>query len=530
MSINLNKKFLTAFVLGMAIFPSTAYQASDIEKNAEALRQATQADENRAPRGDTFVLNGLTINSELPIKQPQLQHIIDRYIGTRVGIRELREIASEIKIYCRQEGYLAAVAYIPEQDASGGNVTMNLISANFGKVIIHNDSRLANDILENVAKNIETSQAVEDIRIEDLLYRINAIGGVLARGELVPDATARSIDLHVHVKDDRTNRGILYTENYGNENTGRYRFGLVYDIFNIDNRGSRLEFTGLMSTKDLHNFVVDYSIISDRKATSRAGISVGHTSYYAGGNMSYLGNGGDSYDLRIYGSTPIFKTVSYGLDWTYDYKFRNIKDHIDLIGYNGKKYLHVASTGINGYVRKHNGVFNYGVKVYGGHVSGRNEITNLLYDKVMGDFARGELTLDYRKMLGKYWEGHTSLLAQVASKNLNGSEQLTLGGAHGVRGYADSEGSGDKGYLSKTEFIWHTKVRGLSFSAFFDIGGSGMRSDEIHTIRSWGLGTIYSKPDDFFVKLDYARKIGNNRAVTQDNTRQRWWFMAGKIF
>ncbi len=528
----MRKKIFTALIGSMIVFPGTAYQASDMEQTAESLRREAreQVQVERKQGADTFLLQNVTVNSDLPIKQPQLQHIINPYLGTNVGIRELREIANEIKVYCRQEGYLAAVAYIPEQNASGGNVQINLISATFGKVIMHNESHLANDILENVAKNIEASQYVEDVRIEDLLYRVNAIGGVMARGELVPDATSKKIDLHIHVKDDQKNRGILYTENYGNKNTGRYRFGLLYDMFNIDNRGSKLEVTGLISTKDLNNFVIDYSIITDRQATSRAGISFGRTSYYVSGPMSYLGNGGDSYDFRIYGSTPIFKSVKYGLDWTYDYKFRNIKDHIKLINYNGKKYLSVASTGLSGYLRKHNSIFNYGVKVYGGHVSGRNELTNLLYGRIMGDFARGEVTLDYRKNLGKYWEGHTNMLWQEASKNLNGSEQIQLGGAHGVRGYADSEGSGDKGYLSKTEFIWHPKVSGLTFNLFFDIGGSGLKSDDIHTIRSWGLGTAYAKPNDYFIKVDYARKIGNNKAVTLDSTRQRWWFMAGKIF
>lgn len=48
--------------------------------------------------------------------------------------------------------------------------------------------------------------------------------------------------------------------------------------------------------------------------------------------------------------------------------------------------------------------------------------------------------------------------------------------------------------------------------------------------RSWGTGLGYSKLNDYFCKLEYARKIGNNKSVTRDYTRNRIWFIVGKIF
>ena len=100
-----------------------------------------------------------------------------------------------------------------------------------------------------------------------------------------------------------------------------------------------------------------------------------------------------------------------------------------------------------------------------------------------------------------------------------------------MRGYADGDGSGDEGYLSKSEIIWHTGEPGLSLSVFFDIGGTGTKSENnIQTIRSWGLEANYTKPNDYFVKLDWARRIGINQLVATDNKKHRFWFMVGKIF
>ena len=555
----MKSKILTASIFaGLCLFPFTvnAVQDDAVEDSKDAARRAAgtepgnveieKLDDEETPdettepdSAETFVLNGIKIDSEIDVQQKHVQYLIDPYIGQRVGIKELKELTMKIRDFCRNEGWLAAVAYLPEQDSSDGIITINISTAKFGKTFFNNESKLDDDILEAVAKRLTPDKAVTSKRIEDVLYRINEIGGLKARGALVPDTHTRTIELHANVTDDVRRRGIFYVENYGSKSSGRYRAGLIYDLFNLDNRGSRLEVSGLLSNKDLDNYAFDYSIISNRRTTSRLGISVGKTSYHlAGPAYTGLDVGGDSTDYRIYGITPVFKAVHEGLEWNYGYKFRNVTTSIKIDGIpldlDDKRYVHTFSVGLKGYKRSlHNDLFNYSFTVYNGYVSNRSPYAKFIdsLNGVSGSFYKSQLTADYRKLFGKYWEFHTNLLVQNASKNLYSSERLILGGANGVRGYADGDGSGDMGYLSKSEFIWHTKFEGLSFSLFFDIGGVGDKGDhELETMRAWGLGMNYSKPNDYFFRVDYARKIGNNINVASDNRRDRIWFMAGKIF
>lgn len=267
-------------MLGFMLFPSTAYMESEIDKSKEAARQISEDSKNKITgegeievnpdiKGpekvinddeqnvNKFELKGVEIDSEIKIKQRHVQHLIDPYLNTRVGISELRKLAVEIKEFCRREGYLAAVAYLPEQDSSEGIVKINIISARFGKVKFNNESSLAGDILQEVSKIISKKKDVTSERIEDVLYRINEIGGVKARGALVPDVHTKAIDLHINVVNDQKNYGIFYVENYGNKSSGRYRSGLIYDMYNLDNRGSRLEVSGLISSGDLDNYFLD---------------------------------------------------------------------------------------------------------------------------------------------------------------------------------------------------------------------------------------------------------------------------------
>ena len=258
----MKSKLLVGIFCGTILLPNLAcaeeFNTADISR--EAARQASENPEEKfgekveideseleQPQdenipNETFQLKGIIIDSDIKeITQADVQHIIDPYIDKNVTINILKIIASHIKTYCREQGWLAAVAYIPEQDSTDGTVKIKIMSPYFGKVIFDNQSHLANDILEKIGENISENQMVQNDKIENVLYLINEIGGVRARGALIPDTITQRINLNINVVDDQTKRGIFYLENYGSNSSGRYRMGLIYDIYNIDNRGSRLE-------------------------------------------------------------------------------------------------------------------------------------------------------------------------------------------------------------------------------------------------------------------------------------------------
>ena len=362
----------------------------------------------------------MRIDSDIKkISQSDVQHIIAPYIGQQVDIYMLRKLAVEIKTFCRQQGWLAAVAYLPEQDSTDGVVTFKIMSPNFGKIVFNNQSRLDDDILRRVGDNIKSKYLVQNDKIEDILYLINEIGGVKARGALIPDTLTKKIDLNINVVDDQTKRGIIYQENYGSKNSGRYRSSLIYDIYNLDNRGSHFEVSGLISNEDLDNYALDYSIISRRKSTSRFGVSVGRTTYHlVQSALRGLEAGGHSTDLRLYGTTPVWKTIHDGFVWNYGYKFRNytqtISYKIDLSSlglgtytqrFQGQNYIHTFSLGFNGYKRSlHNDLFNYAFTLYNGYLSPRTESAKAMAEDgyTDGNFIRSEIDLDYRKLFSKY--------------------------------------------------------------------------------------------------------------------------------
>lgn len=155
------------------------------------------------------------------------------------------------------------------------------------------------------------------------------------------------------------------------------------------------------------------------------------------------------------------------------------------------------------------------------------------YTKVNLGFSRQQLLTDRLSFL-------FSINGQTASKNLDSSQKLYLGGASGVRAYAEGEASGDAGYLLTGELRWNVPTRSipsLQLAAFIDHGrvtvhknpwpGSG---DNSLSLSGAGLGLIATIHKDYSVRLDYAKKISAETDTSAPDKNGRWWLTGTQYF
>lgn len=50
-------------------------------------------------------------------------------------------------------------------------------------------------------------------------------------------------------------------------------------------------------------------------------------------------------------------------------------------------------------------------------------------------------------------------------------------------------------------------------------------------LAGWGLGLQYAKADDYYLRLDYARKLGSEEFTSEESDKNgRLWFLAYKLF
>ena len=152
-----------------------------------------------------------------------------------------------------------------------------------------------------------------------------------------------------------------------------------------------------------------------------------------------------------------------------------------------------------------------------------------------GSFTKTTADVTAVKALGHQTDIMLKASAQIANHNLDGSEEFYLGGARGVRAYPQGEASGDEGWLGTAELRYHTNVPGLILSTYLDGGNVKLAHDGglagNRTLKGWGIGISYSKPEDWFARLDYARRIGSDPMMSEDaKSKSRAWFILGKIW
>ena len=135
-----------------------------------------------------------------------------------------------------------------------------------------------------------------------------------------------------------------------------------------------------------------------------------------------------------------------------------------------------------------------------------------------------------------------SLAGQKASRNLDSSEKFVLGGAYGVRAYAQGEASGDTGYLATAELrysiAWDKLPGVLQPFAFVDGGSVTINEQPFVTginnrrnLAGGGIGLSWAKANDFQLKLTLATRIGHQPSVASDTDRHtRGWLQAIKYF
>ena len=541
---------VVAAMLGV-VLGQTGWAAPAIPSPQEDLRDTVPSNndsvnlENESPTADvggdsaTFHLNKIVIDStdfRFVDSDAALQHILRQYADKDVSLSDLRSAVGEVTLYFRNNGYPAATAYLPPQDIKEGIVHIGIEPGRFGKITIDNESHVKNDVVERLTKGLRQGDIISGRDLESSVYNIIGLGGVKAGAIMRPGTEQGITDIVIKVEDGKRDSYILYAENHGSESAGRYRYGLSADWYELAGVGDHLSANVLISNKKQHNYGARYDLSVGRSGT-RIGVGFSSADYELGSGLSSLGATGRANTYSIFGTTPLWRTSTAGVNIGYGWDYRKMRDEMRSVGYSVEKHSNALHLGINGFQRSGKTLVNYDLTGYVGNLTGDEaRIAGIpLTVEPEGHYNKAVLTASAVQAFNKEWDLLVKFQGQQAGTNLDSSEKIYLGGANAVRAYPQGEGSGDEGYQATAELRYHTKVPGLVLSTFFDIGHVKYMHDGTipggTTLKGWGIGVTWSRPNDFFARFDYARRIGLADNATDDaKSKQRMWFQLGKIW
>ena len=535
---------LTLPLAAALLLPSSAFAATNLPQSDAHLPEKPQENalESHLPTtgggsaAAAFHLAHIDIEQDgTQLSAAALDERTAPYLRRTLSEADVNALLAALTNDARRCGYPAAAAYLPPQTHSDGTLTIRILAGRYGKINIENSAAVSDGQLKRMTHALTEGAPIEGKSLETALYNIAALGGIEAAGLLSPGTAFGTSDLTIRVKDGKRQSYVLYSENYGSETSGRYRYGLQGSFENLTKSGDRLSLGVTRSNKDLHNYSVSYSHPVGADGTV-LGLGVSRMDYELSGAFRSLGAEGTADTLSFFGTTPLRRTAGSSLAVTYGWDGRRLKDEYKKVGMTLEKHSSTFHLGIKGEERQHRTSWSYDLTGYYGHLGAdsdwaRRQMARAGTD---GSFAKGVLNLNLRHKISDRWNIGLKAQAQKAGTNLDSSEEIYLGGASGVRAYPQGEVSGDNGCLGSIELSYRTDVPNLVLSTYFDLGHvqyANDGKDGSETLKGWGIGVSYSRPGDYFMRLDWARRVGLPEGASEAaKAKNRLWFMLGKVW
>lgn len=432
-----------------------------------------------APSGDPdggarLHVRAFRLQGNLHVDTDALQAQLADLNGSEQDLAGLRAAADRITRYYHDQGYLLARAYLPPQEIRDGVVDIAVQEGVYDEIQLDNRSRVSDAVLRRGLSVLRPGDPVHIDNLESRLLRLSDLPGAAVQGTLRAGAHPGSSTLLVNAAPTPLVTGSIDADNFGGYYTGEYRLGGSLDVNSPLRLGDQLSLRLLTSDRKQRYYYAAYQAPVG-PALTRLGLNVSNMRYALGRDFEILEAHGSARTTGIFMQQPLITGRHFRLEARLQYEDRQLRDDIDMFSQRHAKRIRLgtASLSANGEDSLFGGGRSAAYISYS-HGSLRLEteaqrIRDRALNRSAGGFGKLNLTLLRLQHLYGPFTLYGQISAQRATKNLDSSEQFSLGGPYGVRAYANGSSSGDSGWQASLE-LRYVPMAGLQFAAFADAG------------------------------------------------------------
>lgn len=478
-----------------------------------------------------ITVNELRVTGAKAYSEADLLALTGFQSGRELSLTDLRAMAARVADHYHRNGFFVAQAYLPAQDIVNGRVTIAVIEGQYGKIALNNQTTVSNNLANGLLGGLQSGDPVTAAPLESRLLLLSDLPGVTVKSTLVPGATAGTSDLLVDLTPGPRVSGSIDADNAGNYYTGEYRLGATVNVNEPLGLGDVASLRVLTSGKGL-NYARGAYQLQFGKAT--VGVAYSALEYeLSRGAYDGLGYNGTVKIASLYGSYPLIRSRDNNLYAGLNYDDKTFDDRTNSTTYRDKN-AQVLTASLYGDRRDSlggGGVTGYSLALSAGNID------NSTPGEINGNFNKLGFSLSRLQRVTDTVSLSAVANGQLASKALDASEQMELGGMYGVRAYPEGEGYGDEGVVLNLEARmqmpkFSDSMPGqLQLIGFVDAGtvrphGAGTR----RTLSGAGVGVNWSDTNNFVVRAYYAIKLGDEAANSAPDKSGRFWIQAVKYF
>lgn len=433
-------------------------------------------------------------------------------------LSELNDLAQKIEAYVHSQGFPLVHVSVPAQEIFNGRVRLLAVNG-----------KLDNRLVKIEGKNLRIEEANLQSYFDELLadadkgfkrsvferqmLLLNDLPGIQARLQIKPGPAMGLVNADLQVEEGPKFTGYAKLDNFGTDETGRYRLttGLFWN--DMTGVGDLLGLTLIGTDKNMYAGKVDY-----QKPFGPNGwignVSALYSNYQIGGSLTALGIKGSTQSYEGGLTYPLVREYKQNLFANVNLASRRFTT--DMTGVESEvKEVQVGRIGLRG-DRSDNfaggGSFYGNLYGYSGTlrpIQGMSFTENQSFDKLTFLISRNQIVANGLAFYGA-WS------AQRSRYLLDGSERFVLGGFNGVRAYSPTSIAADNADLFTVELRKElgliSDIGNLQATLFYD-NGIAFKDPQTafrNQIQGAGLALALTKMGRYQLMGGYAKRIGTS--------------------
>ena len=468
-----------------------------------------------APPSVHFVVRRMRFVGAPRGERDALRKLVAPYLNRSIDFATLQEAANRVAEYCQRHGHLVHVLF-PEQDITAGVVTLRIMTARLGAVVVRGAPRGDEARLENwVYAQVPRGQPIDLPALERALLLLDDLPEFEVYGSLARGSQAGLSDVDLQVAPRPALQGAVSVDNYGASSTGRTRLSAQLEVNGVLGFGTRIGLNAMRSS-GTRFAQVDLGL-PVRDGGWRVGIDASRMQYKVlGSTFQALSISGSTTSAGLHASYPLLRSRPANLLLRLGWEFNAIRSANAAGAVADQSYdTRVAHAEFDGNWLAE-GINTGTLRLVSGNI-GRDPAGN--YNgtyQVAGNFAKLACSITHTQDFVHGLSGYASLSGQLANRNLDSSEQMYLGGPYAMRAYASGQLPATQGALLSLQ-LRHAWWRRIQSEVFYDAGtvqtwkGTSAANDASnrYTVQDAGIGLTWRGPLGSSLTASWAWRLGH---------------------
>ena len=199
----------------------------------------------------SFKLKGAVDRRKHHVRVAEVQALLDAARAQQpsqgFSINQLQKVADKVAAYYREHGFVLAQAFIPAQQVTNGEVTVEVLEGKLAGVKVEGNKHYPVRTLVRPFKSL-VGQPLDKDSIESALLTLTNYPGLTAFGVLGAGKDVGTTNLTLRVQNEDRVHLDSETDNYGTQYAGEYREQLTLTINDPLHYADRLKLTGQYAT------------------------------------------------------------------------------------------------------------------------------------------------------------------------------------------------------------------------------------------------------------------------------------------